>query len=211
MGAQLSGKVALVTGGSSGIGAAIVIALLEAGARVVVSARRTERLHELSRKLAVGTDRCHTVESDVRDEASAEDLIRRTLAWGGKLDILINNAGIFRIEGVEDATLEQWHQVIAINQTGVWLGMKAAVPAMRAAGGGSIVNISSIGGLVGFGEAAAYQSTKGAVRLLTKTAAIEYAEEGIRVNSVHPGTIDTDMVKGIPPAHLEALIAKHGK
>jgi cyclopentanol dehydrogenase len=80
---------------------------------------------------------------------------------------------------------------------------------MRAAGGGSIVNISSIGGLVGFGEAAAYQATKGAVRLLTKSAAIEYAAEGIRVNSVHPGTIDTDMVKGIPPAHLQSLIDKH--
>jgi NAD(P)-dependent dehydrogenase (short-subunit alcohol dehydrogenase family) len=98
------------------------------------------------------------------------------------------------MEGIEDTTLEMWNQVIAVNQTGVFLGMKHAIPALRQAGGGSIINISSIAGLIGVGAAAAYQATKGAVRILTKSAAVQYAKENIRINSIHPGLITTLMV-----------------
>ena len=119
----------------------------------------------------------------------------------GKLGVLINNAGILQMEGLEDIFLEvweqviavKWEQVIAVKWTGVWLGMKAAIPALRKAGGGSIVNISSISGVVGTGTQTAYQARKGAVRIMAKTAAVRYAPEGIRVNLVHPVPVDTPM------------------
>jgi cyclopentanol dehydrogenase len=101
------------------------------------------------------------------------------------------------MEGVEDVTQQVWDRVMAVNSTGVWLGMKAAVPALRRAGGGSIINISSISGLIGTGMQTAYQASKGAVRIMTKTAAIQYAKEGIRINSIHPGPIDTPMTSGL--------------
>ena len=113
-------------------------------------------------------------------EADWQRAVETAVDAYGKLDILVNNAGIFRTEGVEATSLELWNQVIAVNQTGVWLGMKTAIPAMRKTGGGSIVNISSGAGIIGTGFAAAYHGTKGAVRILTKTAAIEYAKEKIR-------------------------------
>ncbi len=127
-------------------------------------------------------------------------------AFGG-LHILVNNAGIGTLADVETETRDDYERVIAVDQTGVWLGMKYAVPAMRAAGGGSIVNLSSIFGKVGgFGGSVAYHAAKGAVRLMTKNAALRYAKEGIRVNSVHPGFIDTPMITGIKGTDLEEAI-----
>ncbi len=114
----------------------------------------------------------------------------------GRLDVLVNNAGIGTMPDVETETLEGWNRLIGINQTGVWLGMRAAIPVMRQGGGGSIINVSSIFGAVGgFGGSIAYHASKGAVRLMTKNAAIRYAKEGIRFNSIHPGFIDTPMVR----------------
>jgi len=136
------------------------------------------------------------VRLDVTQEVDWQQAVDTTVRTYGKLNILVNNAGIFRTEGVEATSLALWNQVIAVNQTGVWLGMKYAIPALRKAGGGSIVNISSGAGIIGSGFAAAYHGTKGAVRILTKTAAIEYAKEGIRINSVHPGVVDTEMIRG---------------
>ena len=113
----------------------------------------------------------------------------RRLADHGRLDVLVNNAGIGTLADVEQETVEGWDQLTAINQRGVWLGMRAAVPEFRKVGGGSIINLSSIFGAVGgFGGSVAYHASKGAVRLMTKNAAIRYAKEGIRVNSVHPGS-----------------------
>src|SRR5208337_5653882 len=115
----------------------------------------------------------------------------------GGVDILVDNAGILSFNRIEDTAEEEWDAVVAVNQKGVWLGMKAAVPAMRKRGSGSIINISSIYGLIGSAGSAAYHGTKGAVRLLTKAAAVQYAPENIRVNSVHPGVIRTPMVEAL--------------
>jgi NAD(P)-dependent dehydrogenase (short-subunit alcohol dehydrogenase family) len=122
--------------------------------------------------------------------------------------VLVNNAGIFAIEDIESTSLALWERVFAVNQTGVFLGIKHAAPALRASGGGSIVNVSSIGGLVGFGPAAAYQASKGAVRLLSKNAAIRYASERIRVNSLHPGVIRTQMADDIDDAVIAGFDAQ---
>ena len=134
------------------------------------------------------------------DVSSAEQwqrVIESTERRFGGLDILINVAGIVEWGGIEDGERTGWDRVIAVNQTGTWLGMKTALPLLRASGAASIVNTSSVLGIVGSGAAAAYQASKGAVRLLSKTAAVEYATRGVRVNSVHPGVIATPMIREI--------------
>jgi NAD(P)-dependent dehydrogenase (short-subunit alcohol dehydrogenase family) len=133
--------------------------------------------------------------------------VAHTVREFGRLDVLVNNAGIGTFPDVEQETIEGWNRLIGINETGVWLGMRAAVPRMRKAGGGSIINVSSIFGAVGgFGASIAYHASKGAVRLMTKNAAIRYAKEGIRVNSVHPGFIDTPIVAVVKGTDTETLI-----
>ena len=139
---------------------------------------------------------CVFISLDVSDENAWEKAVHEAVSRFGKLDILVNNAGIYRAHNVEDTTSEEWDQIMDINAKGVFLGTKHAIPAMRETGGGSIVNISSVAGLVGSRVTSAYNASKGAVRLLTKSTAIQYAPEGIRVNSVHPGTIETPMTEG---------------
>ena len=144
---------------------------------------------------------------DVSDEANWDHVLEKTVAELGGLHVLVNDAGIGTMFDVETETREGWDRLIAINQTGVWLGMKTAAPRMRASGGGSIVNVSSIFGAVGgFGGSIAYHASKGAVRLMTKNAAIRYAKEGIRVNSVHPGFIDTPMIEQVKDTPVEQAI-----
>jgi NAD(P)-dependent dehydrogenase (short-subunit alcohol dehydrogenase family) len=144
---------------------------------------------------------------DVSQEVAWRRVVAYTVKEFGRLDILVNNAGIGTFPDVEQETLEGWNRLIGINQTGVWLGMRAAIPAMRRVGGGSIINLSSIFGAVGgFGGSVAYHASKGAVRLMTKNAAIRYAKEGIRVNSIHPGFIDTPMLAPIKGTDVEQLI-----
>lgn len=204
---RLDGKVALITGASMGQGAAEARRFAEEGAALVLCdlPARKDELEALAEELDT---KAITQAFDVTDGAAWIAAVEAAESAFGKLDVLVNNAGMLDMNGVEGTSLETWNRVVAVNQTGVFLGMQAAIPAMRRAGGGSIVNTSSIFGLIGSGGAAAYTSTKGAVRLLSKTAAVELASIPIRVNSVHPGVIDTAMVTDVVPDDVTvALLA----
>ena len=194
MAGRLDGKVALISGGARGQGASEGKLFAREGAKVVLGdVLDTEGLQTVREIEAAGGSAVY-IHLDVTQETDWKNAVGVAVRNFGKLNILVNNAGILRMEGIEDTTLEMWNRVIAVNQTGVFLGMKHALPALRQAGGGSIINISSIAGLIGVGAAAAYQATKGAVRILTKSAAVQYAKENIRINSIHPGLITTLMV-----------------
>ena len=208
--AELEGKVAIVTGGARGIGAATATALSAEDAFVLIADVIDDEGQALAHRIA-RTGKCaRYVHLDVTDEPQWERVVSDAVKEFGHLDILVNNAGIGTMEDVEQETLAGWEKVIAVNQKGVWLGMKHTVPAMRAAGGGAIVNVSSIFGAVGgFGGSVAYHATKGAVRLMTKNAAIRYAKEGIRVNSMHPGFIDTPMIEQIKGTPIEQMIVQN--
>ena len=202
----MDGKVALITGSARGMGASIARLFAEEGARVVLSDILEAPLKALELELSGRGYEVLAQRHDVIDEASWEQIVQATETRFGRLDVLVNNAGVLDTAGVEASSLEAWERVVAVNQTGVWLGMKVAIPALRRSGGGSIVNTSSIYGIVGSGGSAAYHASKGAVRLLTKTAALEYAPDGIRVNSVHPGYVNTPMIEqALPEANVSML------
>jgi cyclopentanol dehydrogenase len=194
MAERLDGKVALISGGARGQGAAEGKLFAREGAKIVLGDVLDAEGEQTAREIQAAGGSALYLHPDVTQEADWQRAVDTTARTFGKLDILVNNAGIFRMEGLEETTMEIWNRVFAVNQTGVFLGMKHAVPAMRKAGGGSIVNISSVAGLVGAGAATAYQASKGAVRILTKSVAVQYAKENIRVNSIHPGVITTLMV-----------------
>jgi cyclopentanol dehydrogenase len=188
----LDGAVALITGGAGTIGAATARRFAREGAKVVV----TDVRGEAAAAIATELDGL-ALEHDVASDGSWAAALAATLERFNRLTVLVNNAGLGDASGVIDQSLELWDRLVAVNQTGVMLGIRHAAPAMRTAGGGSIINVSSIHGLVarpgGPSSAAAYTATKGAVRLLTKAAASELAGDRIRVNSVHPGYIDVPM------------------
>jgi cyclopentanol dehydrogenase len=210
MAGRLTGKVALISGGARGQGEAEARLFVKEGAKVVLGDILVDPGQKVAADIVKQGGQATFVKLDVTQEADWQRAVDTTVQAYGKLNILVNNAGIFRTEGVEATSMELWNQVIAVNQTGTWLGMKYAVPAMRRAGGGSIVNISSGAGIIGTGMAAAYHGTKGAVRILTKTAAIEYAKDNIRINSVHPGVVDTEMVRGLLAQEgMHALVQAH--
>ena len=209
MAGRLTGKVALISGAARGQGEAEARMFVNEGAAVVLGDILVAEGEKVASNIRSSGGQATFVKLDVTQEGDWQHAVAQAVQTYGKLNILVNNAGIFPIEGVEATSMELWNRVIAINQTGVWLGMKAAVPAMRKAGGGSIVNISSIAGIMGSGMAAAYHGTKGAVRLLTKTAAIEYAKDGIRINSVHPGGVDTVMLDVLNREGKQAATGAH--
>jgi 3(or 17)beta-hydroxysteroid dehydrogenase len=191
---RVSGKVAIVTGGASGIGAATVKLLASEGAAVVAADVNRELGEALVKEIG---ERAVFARHDVSDEASWQRLIRDTEQRFGKLDVLVNNAGIIAVANVEETTLETWRRIQAVNSDGVFLGCKHAIPAMRRAGGGSIVNVSSLAALRGTPIYAAYSASKGAVRSLTKTVALHCRQQGdaIRCNSVHPGGVETPLMR----------------
>ena len=203
---RLTGKVALISGAARGMGAAEAQLFAREGAKVVLADVLDEEGQGIAAEInRGGPGQCVYVHLDVTSAADWEGAVALAVRTFGSLSILVNNAGIYRTPGVEQTTEAEWQRVIDVNQKGVWLGMKAAVPAIRQAGGGSIINISSIFGLIGSGGSAAYHGTKGAVRLLSKTAAAEFAPSNIRVNSVHPGIISTPMVEALSEADRKAV------
>jgi len=189
---RLENKVALISGGARGMGAVEAKMFVQEGAKVVIGDVLDEDGKQTESEINETGGECVFVHLDVTDETAWQDAVAAAVDRFGKLDILVNNAGIARINNVEDTTSDEWDLVMDINAKGVFLGTKAAIPEIRKAGGGSIVNISSIAGLTG-GRTSSYAASKGAVRLLTKSSAIQYAGEGIRCNSVHPGVIETPM------------------
>jgi 3alpha(or 20beta)-hydroxysteroid dehydrogenase len=191
---RLDGRVALVSGGARGMGAAEVRRLHADGASVVAADVLDDEGKALADELG---DRVRFVHLDVTSEEQWQAAVEQTEREFGKVDVLVNNAGILKFNAIVDTPVEELRQVLDVNLIGVFLGMKSVIPAMRRAGGGSIVNISSIEGLVGTHFCGSYTASKFAVRGLTKVAAIEYGQEGIRVNSVHPGGIDTPMTQAV--------------
>ena len=190
---RLENKVALISGGARGMGAVEARLFAENGARVVIGDILEDEGRRTEAEINEAGGECVFVRLDVTSEESWQDAVAAAVGRFGKLDILVNNAGIYRTHNVLETSGEEWDQVMDINAKGVFLGTKAAIPAMRQNGGGSIVNISSVAGLIGNFMSSAYTASKGAVRLFTKSTAIQYAADGIRANSVHPGTIETDM------------------
>lgn len=196
---KLDGRVAIVTGGARGQGAAEAALFAQEGAKVVI----TDLLDEIGEKTAreVGGVYLH---HDVSSEADWIRVVDAVMAQHGRIDILVNNAGIWKAGRLVDTQLADYERVIAVNQVGVFLGMKSVAPAMINAGKGAIVNISSIAGMQGSPGSIAYGASKWAVRGMTKSAAQELARFGIRVNSIHPGLIDTDMLHQIPAVDADA-------
>jgi NAD(P)-dependent dehydrogenase (short-subunit alcohol dehydrogenase family) len=195
---RLAGKVALISGGARGQGAAETRLFVREGAAVVFGDVLDDEGKTVEAEIRSAGGRATYVHLDVTREADWRAAVATAVQAYGRLNVLVNNAGILFRAKIEETSETDWDRIMAVNVKGVFLGTKAAIPAMRQAGGGSIVNISSTAGLVGSpGGTAAYTATKGAVRLFTKSTAIQHAREGIRCNSVHPGPIATDMIKDL--------------
>ncbi len=192
--ARFDGRVALITGGASGIGRATAKRITAEGGSVVVADLQDDAGKGVVEEIEQSGGKAAYVHLNVTDEAGWADAVSATLDAFGGLDILVNNAGIGDTEPLEVTTVDTWNKVVAVTQTSVFLGMKAAADALKKSGHGSVVNISSMYGIVGSGVSPAYHAAKGAVRLLTKTTALGWAKEGVRVNSVHPGYIDTPIL-----------------
>ncbi|HWO54456.1 MAG TPA: glucose 1-dehydrogenase [Paenibacillus cookii] len=194
---RLDEKVAIITGAASGQGAVEAKLFAKEGAKVAATDINEEALQAVVAEIKAAGGEAIAVKHNVVSEEDWKNVIDKTVEAFGKVDVLVNNAGVAPATPLLDTTLDQWKKVMDINATSVFLGTQMVVPEMRKAGGGSIINISSMAGIVGTGAANAYPASKGAVRLFTKATAVEFSRENIRVNSVHPGVIETAMTKDI--------------
>ena len=202
---RLEGKAALISGGAQGQGESEVRLFAKEGARIVFGDILDAKGKKVEAEINEAGGVAKYVHLDVTDENDWNSAAKLLSKLYGKLDILVNNAGIAMAgKNLEEVTSEEWDRIQEVNSKGVFLGVKAALPYMKASGGGSIVNISSMAGIVGVPGIAAYAASKGAVRLLTKSIAVEYGPQNIRWNSVHPGYIKTEMISGLL-ANKEAM------
>ena len=198
-GNRLEGKIAIVTGGASGIGEATTRLFVSEGAKVVIADIDDEKGNALEAELNHDGEVARYRQFDVTQESRWIEVVGEVMDTWGRLDVVVNNAGMSGVgrARVEETTVENWDTVFAVNSTAIMLGTKTAIPAMRKNGGGSVVNVSSIFGIVGSPAGAAYHASKGAARTFSKAAAVQYAPDNIRVNSVHPGFTDTPMTLDI--------------
>src|SRR5579862_3641646 len=212
MSSRLKNKTAIVTGAGSGIGRACAIALAREGTRVVLVGRRKERLEETAS--AIGKS-AFVLAADVSKNNEIARVVEFTMAHFGRLDVLLNNAGVLHIGTAEQITEEQWDETFNINVRGLWLLSRAVLPAMRKAGGGSIINMASVLGINGARNRASYAPSKGAVVLLTKCMAIDHGHEHIRVNAICPSFVETELTAAViskapdPAAVRSERIAVH--
>ena len=190
---QLEGKVALITGGGTGIGEALARRFVAEGATVCITGRRAEKLAEVAASLPAG--RCHAIAGDVRSEADTRRMVDEAAAVSGRLDVLVNNAAANLAGTVVDMDLATWQEMLDTNLTGTFLLMKAAIPSMIEAGGGSIINMGSLAGVRCVPGSPGYCATKAGIIHLTKQVALDYGKDGIRCNSVCPGPVRTEMLE----------------
>lgn len=202
---RLEGKVALISGGASGIGAAHVRLFAREGAAVIFGDIQEELGARVAREVDSDGGTVTFVRLDVTDMDSWAAAVARAVSLHGKLTTLVNNAGIYHPGGIAEETDAGWQRMIAINQTGVWYGMRAAMPELVRTGNGAVVNISSLYGMVGSPGSLSYHATKAAVRLMSKSAALEYVKQGVRVNTILPGQIQTPILGDLTP-EMDAAI-----
>jgi NAD(P)-dependent dehydrogenase (short-subunit alcohol dehydrogenase family) len=212
MNSRLANKTAIITGAGTGIGRACAIALAHAGANVVLVGRRQPELEETARAIA-GTSL--VLSADVTKQPDLDGVIAHTLARFGAVNVLLNNAGVLHVGTAEQITETQWDQTFNVNVRGLWLFSRSVLPAMRQAGGGSIINMASVLGINGARNRAAYAPSKGAVVLLTKCMALDHGAENIRVNAICPSFVETDLTAEViskapdPQAVRRERIAVH--
>ncbi|MEC0368838.1 SDR family NAD(P)-dependent oxidoreductase [Paenibacillus chibensis] len=194
---RVSGKVAIVTGAAGGMGKADAILLAQEGAKVVVTDIQEDKVNEVVAEINHNGGEAIGFRHNVTSEEEWQHIVDETVKKWGKIDVLVNNAGISLAKALIDTTAQDWDKVMSINLTGGFFGLKHVIPVMQKNGGGSIINISSIAGLTGSNGAGPYTASKGAVRMLTKAVAIDYGKDNIRCNSIHPGYIETPMTKDL--------------
>lgn len=207
MSGRMNGKVVIVTGGSSGIGRATAIAFAREGAKVVIAARRVHEGEETVKQIVEAGGEAIFVQTDVTQAKEVQALVDRTLEKYGRLDAAFNNAGSGKGVRLIDLTEDEWEQEIAVNLKSVWLCLKYQIPAMLKLGKGAIVNMASQGAILGVPNYTAYGAAKGGAAALTRAAAAEYAAEGIRINAISPGAIETELWANAPAGMLEQVAA----
>lgn len=203
---RLDGKVALITGAARGQGETEARLFAREGAQVALTDVLVDLGQQVAASIRASGAEAMFLQLDVSNPDEWNEVVRHTVQTYNRLDILVNNAGIAQRDGLIGTSAEDWDRVMAINAKGVFLGMQYAIPAMLQSGGGSVINISSTSGIVGFPGGTAYHASKGAVRLLTKVTAAEYAKRGVRVNSIHPGIIETPMTDNMVAERMQLLL-----
>jgi len=208
---RLKGKVAIITGGGSGIGRSIALTLAAEGAKIAVVGRRSAPLDEVAREVTRAGGDGIAVTGDVTRDREARSAVEETEKAFGRIDVLVNNAGVLSVSTAESISEEEWDRVLATNLKGPFLMSRVVLPAMRRAGGGSIINLGSVLGLIAMKERAAYCASKGGVTLLTKAMALDHAHENIRVNCICPGIVETDLTRDLFSKTEQGRIAREAR